>query len=130
MMVEVTVQNGAIHIEVLGNSRMLAFKRTLDIPIRCVERAVAGPPGLPSFRWTDLRLGGTGVPGRIAAGTYYMGRPHRWTFLDLRQSSENVLVLELKDYRYGAVMVEVADVQKTLQLIQGAMATAGAQPAE
>jgi len=47
-----------------------------------------------------------------------MGSPHRWVFLDLRRSSKEVLVLELQDYRYDAVMVEVDDIARVLEMIR------------
>jgi len=76
------------------------------------------PVRLAKFRWTDLRLGGTGVPGTLAVGRFWMGSPHRWVFLDLRRSSKEVLVLELQDYRYDAVMVEVDDIARVLEMIR------------
>ena len=78
------------------------------------------PVGLPEFRWTDLRLGGTHVPGRLATGRFWMGAPHRWASLDLRQSSIEVLVLELVNYRYDVIMVEVDDVTSVLAMIRTA----------
>ncbi len=49
-----------------------------------------------------------------------MGSPPRWTFLALRRSSREVLVLELRDYRYGVVRVEVGDVASILAMIRDA----------
>jgi len=97
---------------------LLALSRGLDIPLACIKSATAGAPGLPKFRWTDVRLGGTGVPGTLAVGRFWMGSPHRWVFLDLRRSSKEVLVLELQDYRYDAVMVEVDDIARVLEMIR------------
>jgi hypothetical protein len=42
---------------------------------------------------------------------------HRWVFLDLRRSSKEVPVLELQNYRYDVVMVEVDDVARALEMI-------------
>jgi hypothetical protein len=77
-------------------------------------------PGLPIFRWTDPRLGGTHVPGKLARGRFWMGSPHRWTFLDLRRSSKEVLVFEPQNYRYDVVMIEVDDVARVLKMIREA----------
>ena len=119
-MVEISVREDVIHLEVLGWSKVLALKSSLDIPVRCVKHALAGTAGLPRFRWTDLRAGGTGLPGVIAAGTFYMGSPQRRVFLDLRRWSKEIVVLELENYPYALVMVEVSDVQGSLQLIRNA----------
>ena len=64
-----------------------------------------------------MRLGGTHVPSRLATGRFWMGSPHQWVFLDLRQSSKEVLVLELQNHRYDIVMVEVDDVTRVLAMI-------------
>jgi hypothetical protein len=49
-----------------------------------------------------------------------MGSPHRWVFLDLRRSSNEVLVLELQNYPYDSVMVEVDDVAEVLETLREA----------
>ena len=79
-----------------------------------------GCASLPKFRWTDLHLGGTSVPGILAAGRFWMASPHCWVFLDLRRSSKEVLVLKLQNYRYDAVMVEVDDVAGVLKIAREA----------
>jgi len=112
-----SVSNNVLHLELTGWSRWLAPSRGLDIPLSCIKSATGGPAGLPKFRWTDLRLGGTHVPGRVATGRFWMGSPHRWVFLDLRRSSKGVLILELQNYRYEVVMVEVDDVARVLKMI-------------
>lgn len=118
-LVKASLRNGVLHLELVGWSTWLALSRGLDIPLSCVKSAAPGPPGLPKFRWTDLRLGGTHVPSTLATGRFWMGSPHRWVFLDLRQSSKEILVLQLEDYRYDVVMVEVDDVTAVLKMIGG-----------
>jgi hypothetical protein len=49
-----------------------------------------------------------------------MGSPPRRTFLALRRSSQQVLVLELHGYRYDGVRVEVDDVARVLGVIRNA----------
>ena len=95
-------QNRGPHLELVGWDQLLALSRGLDIPLACIRSATAGAPGIPKFRWTDLRLGGTGMPGTLALGRFWMGSPRRWVFLDLRRFSNEVLVLELQGYRYDA----------------------------
>jgi len=56
----------------------------------------------------------SGSTKRSAVGT---DSPHRWVFLDLRRSSKAVPVLELQNYRYDVVMVEVDDVARALEMI-------------
>lgn len=123
-MVEISTTDATLHLELLGWSKLLALAGSLDIPLACIRSAAAGPPGLPKFRWGDRRIGGTGLPGLVAAGRYSMGEPRRRAFLDLRSSSKDVVVLELAGYRYDLVMVEVADAGRALQAIDAATRTA------
>jgi hypothetical protein len=75
-----------------------------------------------------LRLGGTYVPGKLATGRFWIGSPHRWVFLDLRRSSKEVLVLELQNYRYDVVRVEVDDVAWVLKMIREVGKRSGLAP--
>ena len=89
-MVKASVGNGVLHLELISWSRWLALSRGLDIPLPCIKTTAAGAPGLRKFRWIDLRLGGTRVPGTLAAVRFWMGYPRRWGFLHLRRSSKEV----------------------------------------
>ena len=75
-----------------------------------------------------MRLGGTYVPGKLATGRFWIGSPHRWVFLDLRRSSKEVLVLELQNYRYDVVRVEVDDVAWVLKMIREVGKRSGLAP--
>jgi len=89
-LVKASVGNGVLHLELISWSRWLALSRGLDIPLPCIKTTAAGAPGLRKFRWIDLRLGGTRVPGTLAAVRFWMGYPRRWGFLHLRRSSKEV----------------------------------------
>ena len=115
--VGVVVADGLLRLQLHGLSRWLALSGRFDIPLTCIRSATAGAPGLPHFRPTDLRLGGTSVPGVFAIGRFSMGSPRRATFLALRRSSRQVLALELENHRYDAVQVEVEDVERVLAMI-------------
>ena len=116
-MVKASINGGVLHLELLGWSKWLAISSNLDIPLRCITRATAGAPGLPEFRWTDLRTAGTSLPGIFAVGRFSMASPRRRTFLDLWRSSKQILSLELENYRDDAVTVEVDDIAQVLQMI-------------
>jgi hypothetical protein len=67
-LVKASVKDSVLHLELLGWSKWLAISGSLDIPLHCIKRASAGAPGLPEFRWTDLRTGGTSVfPAKAGA---------------------------------------------------------------
>lgn len=73
-MVELSVNRNDLHIEVLGWSKLLGFKSSLEVPLKAITR-VSASTGLPKFRWSDLRVPGTALPGVIAVGTYWIGSP-------------------------------------------------------
>ena len=118
-MIEVSPKtDGSLHIDVLGWSAILGLRRSLDIPPGHVRGVRVGPPGLPTFRFGDLRTLGTSLPGVVAVGSFRMGRPWRRVFLDLRRSSREVLVLELEGWRYDCIMAEVRDAQAAVYAIE------------
>ncbi len=120
-MIEVSPKtDGWLHIDMLGWSAFLGLRRSLDIPPGHVRGVRVGPPGLPTFRFGDLRTLGTSLPGVVAVGSFRMGRPWRRVFLDLRRSSREVLVLELEGWRYDCVMAEVRDAQAAVRAIEQA----------
>jgi len=129
-LVKASIRDGVLHLELSRWSKLLAILGSLNIPLHCIKRATAGAPGLPEFRWTDLRTRGTSVPGVLAAGRFSMGSPRRRAFLDLRRTSKEVLFLELENYPYDAVIVEVDDIIQTLQMIAEAARKAAPPPAD
>ena len=118
-MVEVSIKGDALHLEVLGWSRLLGFKRGLDIPVKSIKRVSITDP-LPRFKWGDIRVLGTSLPGAIAVGTFWMGSPHRWAFLDVRKKAKEILSLDLEGYRFGRIVVEVKDAPLAEHLIRAA----------
>ncbi len=53
------------------------------------------------------------------AGTFYQG--DKWVFWDVRHP-ENAIVVELRDERYAKLIVEVADLEAAIGLLNKAIA--------
>ena len=121
-MVELSVNGSDLHVEMLGWSKLLGMKSRIDIPLSAIT-SVTAAAGLPKFRWTDLRVLGTGSPGSIAIGTYWMGSPHRWAFLDVRSSSKEVVSMEIEGQFYSRIIVEVKNSQAAIEQIRGSNGT-------
>jgi hypothetical protein len=66
-----------------------------------------------------LRLGGTSLPGVVAAGTFYDGR---WWFLDVHHPEEAVKI-DLDHEHYATLIVEVENPVATVAAINAAVAT-------
>jgi len=114
-MVELSVKGNDLHVEILGWDKLLGLKSSIDVPLRAIK-SVGAAAGFPKFRWTDVRVLGTGYPG-VAVGTYWMGSPHRWAFLDVRRSSKDVVSLEIEGQFYSSMIVEVTNAQVAIEQI-------------
>jgi hypothetical protein len=121
-MVELSVRGNDLHIEILGRDKLLGFKSSIDVPLKAI-RSLSAAAGLPRFRRGDIRVLGTGFPRVIAIGTYWIGSPHRWAFLDVRSSSTDVVSLEIEGQFYRSIIVEVKNAQAAIQLIRGSNGT-------
>ena len=119
-MVELSVTGNELHVEILGWSRLLGMKRSIDVPLDAITSFSASAE-LPKFRWTDLRLFGTSIPGTLAVGTYWIGSPHRWAFLDIRSSSKDVVSLEIEGRFYSRLIVEVKNAPVAVQLLESSL---------
>lgn len=119
-MVEITVAADHLYVEVLGWSKLWAFRSHLDVPLPCVKHARLADGDVP--RNYPIRFPGTGFPGLIAAGSYTDFSFKRWAFFDLRNRRENVLVIELAGWKYEVLVVEVRDARATMQMINAAIA--------
>jgi hypothetical protein len=117
-MVELSVNGNALHVEILGWNKLLGLKSSIDVPLSAIK-SVTAAAGLPRFQWTDLRVLGTGIPGSIAVGTYWIGSPHRWAFLDVRSSSREVVALEIEGQFYSRIIVEVKNAKDAIGQIRG-----------
>jgi hypothetical protein len=115
-MVELSVRGNELHVEVLGWSKLLGFKSSIDVPLVAIK-SVSANAELPKFRWTDIRALGTSIPGAVAVGTYWIGSPHRWVFLDVRRSSKDVVSIEIEGQFYSRLIVDVKDAPVALQLL-------------
>ncbi|HEV2170997.1 MAG TPA: hypothetical protein VGR40_08620 [Candidatus Binatus sp.] len=120
-MVELTVRGDQLHVEILGWSKLLGFKSSIDVPLVAIKSVDANAE-LPKFRWTDIRALGTSIPGAVAVGTYWIGSPHRWVFLDVRRSSKDVVSVEIEGEFYSRLIVEVKDAPIALALLQSSLA--------
>ena len=115
-MTEVEITNGYLRVVVEGFDKVLALKSTLEVPLTHVRGASQDPDALRERH--GLRLGGTSLPGVIAAGTFFDGR---WWFLDVHHP-EDAVKIELDHEHYAALIVEVADPVATVAAINAAIA--------
>jgi len=103
-------------LSVMGADQLWAFKSSLEIPLAHIVGVRADPEAARGW-WHGMRLAGTEVPWVITAGTYYQDGNR--VFWDVHHP-EKTIVIDLHDEKYNQLIVEVADPQAAIQLIQNA----------
>ena len=115
-MTEVEIANGYLRVVVEGFDKVLALKSSVEVPLTHVRGASQDPDTLRERH--GLRLGGTSLPGVVAAGTFFDGR---WWFLDVHHP-ELAVKIELDHEHYAALIVEVENPDETVAAINAAVA--------
>ena len=113
-MVDLAVADGKLHVNVLGADKLWALKGSLEIPLEHVT-AIRADPAAAKGWYHGLRFPGTNLPGVITAGTYY--QDGQKVFWDVHRP-ENAVVIGLSDESYDRLIVEVADPEAAVALIQ------------
>ncbi|MGH2515959.1 MAG: hypothetical protein ACRDHP_09925 [Ktedonobacterales bacterium] len=116
-MAEIEITADSLVVHMTGADVLWALRSQLTIPLAHVVRAEGAEEQARQW-FQGIRLGGTHIPGVISAGTFY--RHGEWLFWDVHHA-ENAIAIYLKDERYAALIVEVADSAATLAAINGAV---------
>jgi len=104
-MVEISINDDHLHLEVQGLDKLWAFKSQLDIPLRHI-RSVRHDPEAASGWWHGIKLVGTNIPGLLTAGQFYQHGQR--VFWDVHDPTKSIIV-ELHDERLAELIVEVND---------------------
>jgi hypothetical protein len=116
-MVDLSIAEGKLTLNVRGADKLWAFKSTLEIPLAHVA-SVRADPEVARGWYHGIRLPGTNLPGVITAGTFYQDGER--VFWDVHHP-ENTIVIGLHDERFHQLIVEVADPQAAVSLIQSSL---------
>ena len=119
-MVDIKVSGDRLDCELLGWSKLWAFRSHLEIPLASIKSLSVGGE-LPKGFY--LRVLGTGFPRKIAAGMFTDFK--RWAFFDVRADRTNVITMELAGWKYDVVALEVTDAHADARMIREAMAARG-----
>ena len=117
-MVEISIVEDTLHLEVQGWDKLWALKSRLTIPLSHV-RGVRADADVARGWWHGIRAPGTQLPGVITAGTFY--QQGKRVFWDVHQP-ENTIVLDLEDERYDQLIVEVVDPAGVVRQIETVLA--------
>src|SRR5215469_1674548 len=116
-MVDLAVGEGKLTLRVQGADKLWAFKNTLEIPLVHIA-GVRADPEIARGWWHGVRMPGTNIPGVITAGTFY--QDGKRIFWDVHHP-ESTIVIDLHDEQYNQLVIEVADPQVAVDLIQSAL---------
>jgi hypothetical protein len=114
-MVDISINDDHLHLEVKGLDKLWAFKSQLDIPLRHI-RGVRHDPEAASAWWRVIKLTGTNIPGMFTAGTFYQHGQR--VFWDVRDPARSIII-ELHDERFGELVIEVNDPMFAVEQIKG-----------
>lgn len=119
-MVDITVLDDALEIEVRGIHKLWALRSTLHIPLTDVDD-IRHDPERAAQAFPGLRLPGTHIPAVYTAGTYYQGdfRPDFWT---VRRAERAVVIQCRPGAAYDEIVVEVDDPGATVARVRAAIA--------
>jgi hypothetical protein len=119
-MVQVEVNDDSLAITLSGIDRFLAFKSRLEVPLEHVSGAIVGvDPEAQELFEHSLRLPGTYVPGFAIEGRFY--RSGAWLFYAIH-AGERTITIRFHDEDYKAAVVEVADPEEAVRLVNDALA--------
>jgi hypothetical protein len=116
-LVDLSVAESKLTLHVRGADKLWAFKSSLEIPLVHIA-SVRADPEIARGWFHGLRLPGTNVPGVITAGTFY--QDGKRVFWDVHHP-EQTIVIDLHDERFNQLIVEVADPEAAVQLIQNSV---------
>jgi len=118
-MVDLTITDGNLVLNVRGTDKLWAFKSSMAIPLHHVA-GIRADPEIARTWWHGLKMPGTSIPGVITAGTYY--KDGKRVFWDVH-NADNTVVIDLRDEHYDQLVVEVADANAAVGLLKGATST-------
>ena len=116
-MVDLSAAEGKLSLHVRGADKLWAFQSSLEIPLIHIA-GVRADPEIARGWYHGIRSPGTNVPGVITAGTFY--QDGKRVFWDVHHP-EKTIVIDLHDEQFSQLVVEVADPDAAVKLIQTAL---------
>ena len=116
-MVDLTIANGILELHVRAADKLWALKSSLELPLHHIA-GIRADPSIARGWWHGWKMGGTSIPGVITAGTFC--QDGKRVFWDVH-NPENTVVIELEDDRFDELIVEVANPNAAVQMIEAAL---------
>lgn len=119
-MVQLTIRGDRLKVQVRGLDRLWAMRARLDVPLANVRAARVDPTVVRGL-WKGVSAPGTHIPGFIIAGTFYQDDER--IFWDVHRA-ERAVVIELSGHRFDRLIVEVADPEGVVKMLESAIRAA------
>jgi hypothetical protein len=116
-MVDLSISDGNLLLNVRGADKLWAFKSSLEIPLQHVA-GIRADASIAKGWCHGWRVPGTSIPGVITAGTFY--QDGKRVFWDVHNPA-NTVVIELRDERYNQLTVEVEDPNSVVEQVRAAL---------
>lgn len=125
-MVDLSISEGKLVLHVRGADQLWALRSTLEIPLEHIA-GIHADSTIATGWWHGVRLLGTQIPGIITAGSFYQhGQSVFWDV----HNPDNTIVIDLRDERYGELIVEVADPQAAVDQVSAQLPRTQLDPLE
>jgi hypothetical protein len=112
--VDLSVAEGKLVLHVRGMDQFWALKSTLEIPLEHVT-GIRTDSEVARGWWHGIKLMGAELPGVLTAGTFY--HDGQKIFWDVHHPDKTI-VIELNHEKYGELIVEVANPNAAVSLVQ------------
>lgn len=116
-MVDVSIHDNILDIEVEGVDKVLTLRSHLEIPLDNVKRIHKETAATERW-WNDFREPVFKFPSMVMAGTFY--QKGKRIFCDIRNPDRSI-VIDLDDEQFNELIVEVANPQAVIAQVQAAM---------
>lgn len=119
-MIDVSIREHRVVFEVEGMDQLWSLQSRLEIPLTHIKSAYVDTN--PAMGWFQgFKIAGTDIPNIFKAGTFYQDGEK--VFWDVSRP-EHTIVVELDHERYKKLLIEVADPDITVALINDAVSKA------
>lgn len=120
-MVDVTIQDHTLAIDMQGADKLWALRSHIDIPLANITGIQRNPE--KARRWlAGIRGPGTGVPGVVKADTFH--QDGRRIFFDVHDPA-NTVIVDLEDEHFDELVLEVDDPDAVMTKVEKSLAGGG-----
>jgi hypothetical protein len=116
-MVDLTIADGKLKLNVEGADKLWAFKGSLEVPLEHIA-GIRADAEIAHGWLHGIRMPGTNLPGVITAGTFYQDGQR--VFWDVH-NADNAIVIDLRHDKYQELIVEVADPEAAVEQVEAAI---------